>query len=168
MTTGHHLPIIVLACGRFKADRPMPAAQLYTGDYARSLMAWARSVVPVSHIFYLSARHGLIRPTTVLSPYDARLGHDATLDPDHIRQQAQRLDLLDRDVIALCGVHYATLVRQVWPTAVCPFQAIPNAFVNRQRQLVNVNRGRLPADWLVPIFTARRYHNRSVYRARVV
>src|SRR5688572_1984733 len=54
---------VVLSCGARKGPVPAPAIELYTGNYFRALARFARRFD--SPIFILSAKHGLIRSTTV-------------------------------------------------------------------------------------------------------
>jgi Family of unknown function (DUF6884) len=62
--------IALVSCGQRKLARHVEAQELYTSnlfrlsaEYARSFDAW----------YILSAAHGLLKPETVLAPYDASL-----------------------------------------------------------------------------------------------
>lgn len=68
--TGEGAPIVI-ACGRRKAATTRPAAQLYTGSL---FTAAARAATATGRQWLiLSARHGLIHPTTPIAPYQATL-----------------------------------------------------------------------------------------------
>lgn len=62
---------ILVSCAATKLDHPATAADLYTSP----LFIKARSYAEASGHpwFILSARHGLVEPTTVLEPYDLKL-----------------------------------------------------------------------------------------------
>ena len=64
-------PIILVACCGLKLDRPAPAADLYTSDLFRKSRAYAERF---GHAWYiLSAKHGILSPDKVISPYDDTL-----------------------------------------------------------------------------------------------
>lgn len=68
---------ILVSCAATKLDRPAPAADLYTSPLFRKARSYAEAS---GHPwFVLSARHGLVEPTTVLEPYDTNL---TDLKPD--------------------------------------------------------------------------------------
>lgn len=75
--------LLVMACSARKRDRPLPAINLYDGSAYRVLhkrnTGFAR--VPV---VILSAEHGLILSTRVLSPYDRKM------DPERAAQMMTR------------------------------------------------------------------------------
>jgi hypothetical protein len=62
---------VLVSCAATKLDRPAPAADLYTSPLFRKARSYAEAS---GHPwFILSARHGLVEPTTVLEPYDTKL-----------------------------------------------------------------------------------------------
>lgn len=62
---------LLIGCGGRKLDRPAAACELYTGPLFRAARAYAEaSGIPWA---VLSARHGLVMPSTVIEPYDCRL-----------------------------------------------------------------------------------------------
>ena len=68
--------IALVGCGAKKADRPMPARQLYTGP----LFTAARGDVERRGLrwWIVSAKHGLVEPDRILEPYDLRLADVAS------------------------------------------------------------------------------------------
>lgn len=63
--------IHLVACSGKKLAQPAPARELYQGDlFKKAAAAAAASFEPW---FILSAKHGLVHPNTVLSPYDTGL-----------------------------------------------------------------------------------------------
>jgi hypothetical protein len=63
--------VILISCAATKLDHPAPAADLYTSPLFRKARSYAEAS---GHPWYiLSARHGLVEPTTVLETYDLKL-----------------------------------------------------------------------------------------------
>ena len=88
-------PIFTLiSCGARKLPHPAPARDLYTGSLFRAARAYAEaSGIPWA---ILSARHGLVMPSTVIEPYDCRLSQrggapsSAYISRSHLAAQLQR------------------------------------------------------------------------------
>jgi hypothetical protein len=70
--------VILVSCAATKLDRPAPAADLYTSPLFRKARSYAES--SRHPWFILSARHGLVQPTTVLEPYDLKLTDLTTVE----------------------------------------------------------------------------------------
>src|SRR5437870_1912296 len=68
---GTRLRVGLVACSKTKADRPTTACELYRSPLFRAARAYAERSYHTWLI--LSARHGAVRPTSVLEPYDATL-----------------------------------------------------------------------------------------------
>ena len=78
--------VILASCAATKLDRPAPAADLYASPLFRAARCYAEAS---GHPwFILSARHGLVEPTTVLEPYDTKL---TDLKPDERSAWADRV-----------------------------------------------------------------------------
>lgn len=63
--------VILISCSKGKSEHGAPAADLYRSPYFSSMRAYAEE--SGRPWFILSAKHGLVRPTTWLEPYDAYL-----------------------------------------------------------------------------------------------
>lgn len=63
--------IALVACTKLKAVEASDAAHLYTSPLFRAASEYAKATT--DEWFILSAKHGLVNPTTVLSPYDESL-----------------------------------------------------------------------------------------------
>jgi hypothetical protein len=61
----------IIACSASKADRPLPARELYTGELFKRSLAVAES--RCGRVVVLSARHGVLDLDAVIAPYDFRL-----------------------------------------------------------------------------------------------
>lgn len=66
-------PIVLIACGKSKADQAMPAGQMYTSALFRKSLALARLLAPDADIRILSAKHGVLKLDQVIEPYEQRL-----------------------------------------------------------------------------------------------
>ena len=67
------LEIGLVACGRLKADRPLPARELYVSPLFRAARAYAERRYGPDYWLILSARHGLVHPDQVLAANDLSL-----------------------------------------------------------------------------------------------
>jgi hypothetical protein len=121
--------IVIIACGSRKAEPSwerfgyrdvIPAGQLYTGPYHRSLRLAADALTNQTLIRILSARHGLVPLKRPLFPYDTRLGNQDAITQEQIARHTAALDLDDAHVIFLGGRGYARLLRQSVPHALTP------------------------------------------------
>jgi hypothetical protein len=68
-----NLDIGLVGCSRLKADRPLPARELYVSPLFRAARAYAERRYGPERWLILSAQHGLVDPETVLAPYDLTL-----------------------------------------------------------------------------------------------
>lgn len=110
-------PLAVVACGAAKLNRAAPAAELYTGSYFRAALAAARAMAG-PRVLILSARHGLLDPSTVLDPYEQRIDQPGAISAAELRHQAAALDVRGARVVhVLAGRAYARAAAQVWPWA---------------------------------------------------
>jgi hypothetical protein len=121
--------VVVIACGSRKAEPSwvkfgyrdvIPAGQLYTGPWHRSLRLAADALTDQTLIRILSARHGLVPLERPLFPYDTRLGDRDVITLERMARQTAALDLDDADVIFLGGAGYARLLKQSVPHALTP------------------------------------------------
>jgi hypothetical protein len=121
--------IVIIACGSAKAQPSwekfgyrdvIPAGQLYTGPWHRSLRLAADALTGQTLIRILSARHGLVPLERPLFPYDTRLGDRDVITPERMARQTAALDLDDAHVIFLGGRGYAQWLRQSVPHALTP------------------------------------------------
>ncbi|WNI18098.1 DUF6884 domain-containing protein [Actinacidiphila sp. ITFR-21] len=120
---------MIVACGSRKAEPSwekfgyrdvIPAGQLYTGPWHRSLRLAADALADQTLIRILSARHGLVPLERPLFPYDTRLGDRDVITPERLARQTAALDLDDAHVIFLGGRNYAHLLKQSVPHTLTP------------------------------------------------
>lgn len=91
-----------------KRASPAPARDLYTSALFRGLRAYAEANTDAWYI--LSAEHGLVRPETVLAPYEKTLNRMGRADRERwaAEVRARLLDVLppSGEVIMLAGERY--------------------------------------------------------------
>lgn len=84
--------VCVVPCGGEKLDRPVPARDLYTSSTFR--LAWAAAMAEVdaydgeARVLILSALHGLIDPSTIVAPYDVKMGDPGSVTAETVMAQA--------------------------------------------------------------------------------
>ncbi|MFY7069044.1 DUF6884 domain-containing protein [Nocardiopsis changdeensis] len=115
-------PLVVIPCSARKGTAAAPARELYTGSYHRMCARAAEALTARGgRVLILSARHGLISPYTVLSPYEHRMGQHGDVSAERLRAQAAALGAADApEVVILAGRAYAEAARAVWPSARTP------------------------------------------------
>lgn len=137
----------IIPCGSAKRSTASPAAMLYTGTFFKAVAAYARSLLPADRILILSAKHGLVRPTQWLEPYNLRMGEPGCVDADTVRRQAAALGLAG-PALVIAGQDYARVARAALPevhdllAAARPQMRGPK--MGHTMQWLNTNRGRLP------------------------
>ena len=117
--TGAPERVVVVPCGKRKLDRPAPAGLMYLGGYHRACRSYAERV-GADRVLVLSARHGLLERHDVVEPYDLRMGQRGSVEPAALREQAERLGVLDAEVVVLGGRPYVDRALEVWPHALQP------------------------------------------------
>ncbi len=99
----------LVACSKRKLSHPAPARDLYQGTLFRLSRYYVERRYDTWYI--LSARHGLVRPGRVLSPYDVYLGNFSADErrrwaEDVLESLEQRGELTPRCWWVLAGLHY--------------------------------------------------------------
>lgn len=107
--------LVIVSCGKRKAETPCTAEELYTGTYFRALLAHAKRLAPVEHIRILSAKYGLLPLNRKVEPYNLRMGEPGSVCAETLRRQA----IMDgtrnaHRVVVLAGARYASICRAVW------------------------------------------------------
>lgn len=136
-------PLVVVPCSGKKATHPAPARDLYLGSLYRLAMAAAVEVTAPWRVVILSARHGFVRLTTVLEPYDTTWDDDDAADEELLADTAASLDASD-GVVLLLPTAYAHRALQVWPDAAWPLRGCAGIGEMRQR-LARIRDGGLDA-----------------------
>jgi hypothetical protein len=79
---------MVVPCGAGKVNHEAPARELYTGSAFQYVLGQVefeaqqtREALGIEvEVLILSALHGLVRPETVLAPYDVKMGDAGSID----------------------------------------------------------------------------------------
>lgn len=104
--------IAILGCSSSKLSRPAPAAELYQGPLFKKSLAYARATCDDVRI--LSAKHQVVRPETVLEPYNESLvGIGRRRRRAWALACASQLALQLRSpatLVFLCGIEYRSVV----------------------------------------------------------
>lgn len=130
--------LIVIPCGARKEPVAAPAYQLYRGPYVRACLRTAL-MLPADEYRVLSAKYGLVSFTEILEPYEQRLDRPGAITLDDVRAQVEAQGLRGaRRVLALCAGPYRSMVRQLWPDAICPLHG---GIGIQMAQLKSVRRG---------------------------
>jgi hypothetical protein len=106
--------ICIISCGFKKLKSPNRACDLYVGPLFKASMRYARLRFPDHKIFILSAKYGLIPSTQIIAPYDQKIGVNETITVDIMIDQAQRLGILNQDVMLISGKSYSDFVKKVF------------------------------------------------------
>jgi hypothetical protein len=106
---------IFVGCGKQKKDRPAEAQDIYTGSPTRSQIKYAKKYTPrpTDDWYILSAEHNLVKPTTVLEPYNQHLRKLSTKEQrswgETTREQINSLSWDEtEEVVVLLGQIYLT------------------------------------------------------------
>lgn len=103
--------IVIVACAAGKSDEAMQAQDLYTSDLFRKASALAKRMVANGEAdawFILSAKHGLIKPETIIEPYDVTLNAmtQEKYRAWHRNALLQLYSVGPTSIVALAGVNY--------------------------------------------------------------
>ena len=133
--------IVVLSCGDRKAGSPRPAYLLYTGTAFISNLTWARSVMPLSRIYILSAKHGLIPSSQEIAPYDLKMGSRGSASSDMIKAQALILGVSKASICFIGGQSYYETLRHAFDRVEHPTKGLTMGY---RAQWMKRNRGKFP------------------------
>lgn len=87
--------LILVACGATKLSKPAPAENLYCSGHFALMLAAARSEAAdtmrvcggTARVAIVSALHGLVDPTTVLEPYNLKMGQLGSITTERVATQ---------------------------------------------------------------------------------
>jgi hypothetical protein len=100
--------IALVACASSKQEHPAPAADLYVSDLFRKSRNYAER--HAAAWFVLSAKHGLIEPTTQIEPYEMTLNTMRSAERQdwsaRVLRQLERVVKRGDTVIMLAGARY--------------------------------------------------------------
>ena len=114
--------IIIIPCGARKLNHKAMAKDMYIGSYAAMCKRYARSITTDDKIFILSAKYGLLKMTDIIESYSLTLGQMGSVTPRQVKQQAQDLNILQEDCIAIGGKRYINLCKAIFINCKTPLQ----------------------------------------------
>lgn len=120
--TGAAVPLVIVPCGKAKLADPAPALDLYTGQFFKACLGYARTLTTPDRILILSAKHGLVDLGTVVEPYEVEFPKG--IGKAVVREQARRRGILGEHVVALGGRHYVSICRFTWPGCEMPMEGL--------------------------------------------
>lgn len=95
MNTTTITTLFIIPCAATKTTHPAPAAHLYTSPHFRHTLATVTAEAAATdgptRVLILSARHGLIDPTTTLDPYNTTIGDPDAITPHTLATQLAEL-----------------------------------------------------------------------------
>lgn len=134
-------PFYLVACVAGKADRALPARELYRSDWFNKARAYVES--QGARWAILSALHGAIDPATVIEPYEATMldktkherGVWASIACDQLANITQRSNgyspsWIDHEIVFLAGRLYrdplnaTPAFRGRWPNRTAPMEGL--------------------------------------------
>lgn len=117
--------ICIISCGSAKTRTANSAHRLYTGSYFKIQLAWARSHYPASKIRILSAKHGLLKLTDKVAPYDLRMGNPGSITAEALATQLP----YGARLVTSCGADYLAPLQKAATVRGCtidtPFSHYP-------------------------------------------
>lgn len=145
------LVLTIIPCGKAKLHHPAEAWRLYTGRPFRANWTWGTSV---GDVLILSAKHGLLDPTTVIAPYDVAMAevYGTDQEPVIVRGRWPFLGFANRyvpeyeRVIVLGGDLYRRVALTAWPHAECPLVGV--GAIGLMIKKLTTNLGVMPERWV--------------------
>ena len=109
----------ICSCGTRKLKTTSAAIDMYNGAYHRMTRRYLQTKFSDPQIFIVSAKHGLLRLTDVIEPYD--IGpREKTVTSAVIRNQAQRMMIAHQPVLYIGSRKYYEILREVFPEVTAP------------------------------------------------
>lgn len=133
-------PLYLIACSGSKLDHAAPARELYTGQAFRFAVRAAAD----GDFLILSAKHGIVDPSTMLEPYNVTLSTmSATERARWAADVAEDLELYaHRPIVVLAGADYAAACSRL-PRATYPLKGLG---IGQQLQCLKTMAEELEAD----------------------
>jgi hypothetical protein len=104
--------IVIIQCGKKKRKEASPAIAMYVGNLFVKMRDWAVSITTLDRIMILSAKHGLIKSTKVLEPYDIRMGEKGSITLTDLTEQVSFFGLGGSHVITCLSTDYDVMLRK--------------------------------------------------------
>ena len=119
--------IVFISCTKQKQNRPCTAKIMYsTSAWFCGAYKYAKSLNP-EHIYILSAKYGLLKEDTIISPYERTLNSakDAEIK-EWSKMVAKQIEVEDVDTsqkaVFLCGRNYRKYVKNLFKEYEVPLE----------------------------------------------
>lgn len=132
---------VITPCGAKKRTGIYPAYALYVGPYYTACLAYALSITDRSHIYILSAKHGLLSLEQKVISYNLKMGQPGSITADRVKEQAKQYKI-QSPIICLGGSLYTGIAKAVWPDALTPLSGVGG--IGKQLQWLKYHRGKSP------------------------
>ena len=117
--------IVFISCTKKKADHPCSAKEMYwASQWFRGGYRYAETLAP-SHIYILSAKYGLLKPTDNITPYEKTMVHGKKAEIKqwsamvYHQMIAEGIDF-NEEAIFLCGKNYRTYLIRLFQNTKAP------------------------------------------------
>jgi cytoplasmic iron level regulating protein YaaA (DUF328/UPF0246 family) len=102
--------IVLISCVKSKLTKRCAACEMYTSPLFKKMMVYARRLQP-KRIFILSAKYGLLDPTTLIEPYEQTLNKMSAAErrawaKTVLTALKQQADLDNDHFVFLAGARY--------------------------------------------------------------
>lgn len=122
---------VIIPCGQTKIDFAAPALELYTGSLFRAYKAFALSLVPKSQVWVLSAKHGIVRSTAIIEPYQLHITDRRAVSREKLAEQIAYYELNKKRVLLLGTEPYVIRMRDLIPDCVYMIDAMKHELPSR-------------------------------------
>ena len=137
--------IIFISCGAKKRTEPCVAAEMYTGYFFQTCLAYARSLSP-RKIYILSAQYGVLELTDKIKPYNKNLNSAGRQQQKNwaykCYKQLLQLNIdFNEETIFIGGKVYWRYLATLFPNRKIPFAHLKNGIQAKimNRELKNVH-----------------------------
>lgn len=106
--------IALIGCVKSKAKTKCMAKDMYTSPLFKMSYRYAKTIT--DDVYILSAKYGLIKDTTVISPYEetlkAKTKHEKKIWAFKVIESLKEANLINEDILLLAGEDYSCYIRQ--------------------------------------------------------
>lgn len=120
--------IALIGCVKQKRDTACSAQEMYISPLFKKSYAYA--LRHAQKIYILSAKHGLLSPQKIISPYNETLNskteHEKKIWAAKVYAQMQQAGIHPDDkILFLCGENYCKYLRCIYQNSIEPLRGLP-------------------------------------------
>lgn len=98
--------IYIVGCGKQKLTHRSYVKDMYTGSLFKAAYKYAEKRAQKQNIFIISAKYGLISINTVIAPYNEKMGINASITAEKVREQALNFGIINQPITILASKKY--------------------------------------------------------------